>query len=60
MEQNLKDGQRYLVTFNGGVDCVEATYIEEHKVFSFLSGSVSLNEAEKIEAVLSNNNRQRG
>lgn len=24
MEQNLKDGQRYLVTFNGGVDCVEA------------------------------------
>lgn len=47
----LVDGNSYLVTFNNGQDCVEATYIEQYKVFSHLAGSVSLSEAENIEEI---------
>lgn len=52
MYQNqLQDGKDYLVTFNNGCDCVEATWIAEYQVFSFLAGSISLAEAEKIENI---------
>ncbi len=51
MQQKLKDGARYLVTFNQGQDCVEASYIAEYKLFSHISGSISLADAEKIESV---------
>lgn len=47
----LVDGDAYLVTFNNGQDCVKATYIEQYKVFSHLTGSISLSEAENIEEV---------
>lgn len=50
-KQNLQDGDTYLVTFNNGQDCVEATYIAEYQVFSHIAGSVSLDEAEKIEEI---------
>lgn len=45
------DGDRYLVTYNNGLDCVEATYIAEHNIFSFLMGSLGLNEVEKVETI---------
>ena len=48
------DGDSYLVTFNNGRDCVEATYVEKYRVFSHLSGSVSVSEAEKVECVTTN------
>lgn len=51
MQQKLKDGARYLVTFNQGQDCVEANYIAEYKLFSHIAGSISLADAEKIEPV---------
>ncbi len=51
MKDNLKDGATYLVTFNNGQDCVEAGYIAEYKLFSFIAGSISLADAEKIELV---------
>lgn len=47
----LVDGGAYLVTFNNGQDCVEATYIEKYKLFSHLSGSVSVSEAENIKEI---------
>lgn len=51
---NFVDGDSYLVTFNNGQDCVEATYIEKYKVFSHLAGSISVSEAEKVESVTVN------
>lgn len=51
MKEDLKDGARYLVTFNEGQDCVEATYIAEYKLFSHIAGSISLADAEKVEPV---------
>ena len=47
----LQDGKNYLVTFNDGQDCVEAGYIEEYQIFSFIAGSIALSEAEKIEPI---------
>lgn len=51
MKEDLKDGARYLVTFNEGQDCVEATYIAKYKLFSHIAGSIGLADAEKVEPV---------
>lgn len=46
-----EDGKRYLVTFNNGRDQVEATYIAEFNIFNFFCGSISIEEAEKVDEV---------
>lgn len=48
---NLIDGNEYQITFNNGQDTVQAIYIDEYKLFSHCMGSVSLDDAEKIERI---------
>lgn len=50
-KDELKDGTDYLVTFNNGTDQVIASWIEEYQVFSYIAGSVSYDDAEKIEKI---------
>lgn len=48
-QEDLIDGDEYVVTFNDGKDCVSAMWIAEYGLFSFLMGSLHYDEVTKIE-----------